>query len=92
MLGERYKVLKTEGNFNNEVGLPLTLLRLNHTHELCVVEMGMNHFGEIEYLSAIVEPDVAVITNIGDSHIENLGSRENILKAKCEIFSHMSPQ
>ena len=52
----------------------------------------MNHFGEIEYLSAIVEPDVAVITNIGDSHIENLGSRENILKAKCEIFSHMDPE
>ena len=52
----------------------------------------MNHFGEIEYLSSIVEPDVAVITNIGDSHIENLGSRENILKAKCEIFSHMDPK
>lgn len=89
VLGERYKVLKTEGNFNNEVGLPMTLLRLDGTHEVCVLEMGMNHFGEIEYLSSIVEPDVAVITNIGDSHIENLGSRENILKAKCEIFSHM---
>ena len=92
VLGERFKVLKTEGNFNNEVGLPLTLLRLNSTHEICVLEMGMNHFGEIEYLSAIVEPDVAIITNIGDSHIENLGSRENILKAKCEIFSHMDPE
>ena len=92
VLGERFKVLKTEGNFNNEVGLPLTLLRLNSNHEICVVEMGMNHFGEIEYLSSIVEPDVAVITNIGDSYIENLGSRENILKAKCEIFSHMDPK
>ncbi|WP_347072567.1 UDP-N-acetylmuramoyl-tripeptide--D-alanyl-D-alanine ligase [Intestinimonas butyriciproducens] len=92
VLGERFKVLKTEGNFNNEVGLPLTLLRLNSNHEICVVEMGMNHFGEIEYLSSIVEPDVAVITNIGDSHIENLGSRENILKAKCEIFPHMDPK
>ena len=92
VLGERFKVLKTEGNFNNEVGLPLTLLRLNSNREICVVEMGMNHFGEIEYLSSIVEPDVAVITNIGDSHIENLGSRENILKAKCEIFSHMDPK
>lgn len=89
VLGEKFKVLKTEGNFNNEVGLPLTLLRLNSTHELCVLEMGMNHFGEIGYLSEIVEPDVALITNIGDAHIENLGSRENILKAKCEIFSHM---
>ena len=92
VLGQWFKVLKTEGNFNNEVGLPLTLLRLNSNHEICVVEMGMNHFGEIEYLSSIVEPDVAVITNIGDSHIENLGSRENILKAKCEIFSHMDPK
>ena len=91
VLGEKFKVLKTEGNFNNEVGLPLTLLRLNRQHELCVLEMGMNHFGEIEYLSGIVEPDVALITNIGDAHIENLGSRENILKAKCEIFSHMKP-
>ena len=91
VLGEKYKVLKTEGNFNNEVGLPLTLLRLNHTHQICVLEMGMNHFGEIEYLSHIVEPDVAIITNIGDAHIEFLGSRENILKAKCEIFTHMKP-
>lgn len=89
VLGERFKVLKTEGNFNNEVGLPLTLLRLNSAHEVCVLEMGMNHFGEIEYLSNIVEPDVAIITNIGDAHIENLGSRENILKAKSEIFAHM---
>lgn len=91
VLGEHYKVLKTEGNLNNEIGLPMTLLRLNHSHEICVVEMGMNHAGEIDYLSAIVEPDVAVITNVGDSHIEHLGSRENILKAKCEIFNHMKP-
>ena len=89
VLGERFKVLKTEGNFNNMVGLPLTILRLNHTHEICVLEMGMDTFGEIDYLSGIVEPDVAVITNIGDAHIENLGSRENILKAKCEIFNHI---
>ena len=89
VLGEHYKVLKTEGNFNNEIGLPLTLLRLNHTHEICVLEMGMDHFGEIDYLSGIVEPDVGVITNIGDAHIENLGSRENILKAKCEIFHNL---
>ena len=91
VLGERFKVLKTDGNFNNAVGLPLTLLRLNREHQICVLEMGMNHAGEIDYLSDIVEPDVALITNIGDSHIENLGSRENILKAKCEIFNHMKP-
>jgi len=89
VLGQKFKVLKTEGNFNNEVGLPLTLLRLNGVHQVCVLEMGMNHFGEIEYLSHIVEPDVAVITNIGDAHIEFLGSRENTFKAKCEIFKHM---
>lgn len=91
VLGEKFRVLKTDGNFNNDVGLPLTLLRLERSHEICVLEMGMNHAGEIEYLSEIVEPDVALITNVGDSHIENLGSREGILKAKCEIFSHMKP-
>lgn len=91
VLGEKYRVLKTDGNFNNNIGLPLTLLRLEREHEICVLEMGMNHAGEIEYLSDIVEPDVALITNIGDAHIENLGSREGIFRAKCEIFSHMKP-
>ncbi len=91
VLGMKYKVLKTDGNFNNTIGLPLTVLRLNNTHEICVLEMGMNQPGEIEALSSIAEPDVAVITNIGDAHIENLGSRENILKAKCEVFNHMGP-
>ena len=89
VLGEKYRVLKTDGNFNNNIGLPLTLLRLEREHEICVLEMGMNHAGEIEYLSDIVEPDVALITNVGDAHIENLGSREGIFHAKCEVFSHM---
>ena len=89
VLGEKFRVLKTEGNFNNNIGLPLTLLRLDREDEICGLEMGMNHAGEIEYLSEIVEPDVALITNVGDSHIENLGSREGIFRAKCEIFSHM---
>lgn len=89
VLGEKYRVLKTEGNYNNEIGLPLTLFRLDRSHEICVLEMGMNHFGEIDYLTKIVEPQIAVITNIGDAHIENLGSYENILKAKCEIFAGM---
>lgn len=92
VLGEKYRVLKTDGNFNNAIGLPLTLLRLNHEHEIGVLEMGMNHEGEIEYLSGIVEPDVAILTNVGDAHIENLGSRENILKAKCEILQHLNPK
>ena len=90
VLGEKFKVLKTEGNFNNELGLPLTLLRLDRSCQIAVLEMGMNHFGEIDYLTKIVHPDVALITNIGDAHIENLGSRENILKAKCEIFGGMT--
>lgn len=89
VLGKKYKVLKTEGNFNNELGLPLTLFRLTREHQICVLEMGMNHFGEIDYLTKIVRPDVAIITNIGDAHIENLGSRANILKAKSEIFNYM---
>ena len=89
VLGHKYQVLKTEGNFNNELGLPLTLFRLNRQHEICVLEMGMNHFGEISYLVHLAPPDVAVITNIGDAHIEKLGSRENIFKAKCELLPHI---
>lgn len=90
VLSQKFKVLKTEGNFNNELGLPLTLFRLNREHQICVLEMGMNHFGEIDYLTKIARPDVAVITNIGDAHIENLGSREGILRAKSEIFHPMT--
>lgn len=77
--------LKTEGNFNNELGMPLTIFRLEKNHKSAVLEMGMSAFGEINYLADIARPDVAVITNIGMSHIENLGSREGILKAKMEI-------
>ncbi|MEE0944487.1 MAG: UDP-N-acetylmuramoyl-tripeptide--D-alanyl-D-alanine ligase [Clostridia bacterium] len=77
--------LKTEGNFNNELGLPLTVFRLKKEHKSAVLEMGMSAFGEIHHLVDIARPDVAVITNVGMSHIENLGSREGILKAKMEI-------
>lgn len=89
VLSGKFKVLKTEGNFNNDIGLPLTVLRLDRSHEICVLEMGMDHAGEIDYLSDLVEPDVAIITNIGDAHIENLGSREAIFNAKCEVFAHL---
>ncbi len=82
-------VLKTQGNYNNDIGLPFTVLGLEDKHEAAVIEMGMNHFGEIEYLTNIVHPDIALITNVGTAHIENLGSREGILKAKCEIFDGM---
>lgn len=88
VMSKKYKTLKTEGNNNNNLGLPLTILKLKD-HEAAVLEMGMNHLGEIELLSKIARPTIAVITNIGTSHIGNLGSRENILKAKLEILSGM---
>ena len=89
VLGAKVCVHKTEGNFNNDIGVPLTLLKLEKKHQMCVVEMGMDHAGEIDYLGKLVEPDMALITNIGDAHVENLGSRENIFHAKCEIFPHL---
>ena len=90
VLSARFRVLKTAGNLNNNFGLPRMLLQLERDHEIAVIEMGMNHPGEIDYLTRIARPDVAVITNIGDAHIGNLGSKENILKAKAEIFGGLS--
>ncbi len=86
VLKQTYNTHMTEGNFNNEIGLPLTVFRLAQEHETMVLEMGMSHFGEISKLTRIAKPEMAVITNIGVSHIENLGSREGILKAKLEIL------
>ena len=92
VLGRRFCTLKTQANFNNDIGTPLTLLGLGPEHQAAVIETGMNHFGEIEYLGAMVRPDVAVISNIGDAHIENLGNtRQGILRAKCEIFENLAP-
>ena len=88
VLSQKYKVLKTQENFNNDIGVPFTILGLQD-EEIAVIEMGMNHFGEISRLSKIAKPSIAVITNIGTSHIGNLGSRENILKAKLEILDGM---
>lgn len=88
VVSQKYKTLKTEGNFNNNIGLPLTILKLKD-HEAAVIEMGMNHFDEISYLTNIAKPTISIITNIGTSHIGNLGSRENILKAKLEILEGM---
>lgn len=90
VVSKKYNTLKTEGNLNSQVGLPLTILRLKKEHEAAVIEMGMNHKGEIEYLSNIAKPTISVITNVGSSHIGNLGSRENILKAKLEILTGMN--
>ncbi|MFI3252888.1 MAG: UDP-N-acetylmuramoyl-tripeptide--D-alanyl-D-alanine ligase [Eubacteriales bacterium] len=91
VLGAKFQVHKTQGNFNNNIGLPLTLLQLETKHEICVLEMGMDSFGEIDYMANIVKPDYAVITNIGDAHIERLGNREGIRKAKFELLPHISP-
>jgi len=91
-LGAKYNVCKTYGNNNNEVGLPQTLLSINSSHKAAVVEMGMSATGEISALSALALPDISVITNIGTSHIEFLGSRENIMKAKLEILDGMSDE
>ena len=86
VLARAFKTLKTEANHNNEVGMPKTLLGLDSTHQAAVIEMGMNHKGEISRMSTCCKPTICVITNIGVSHIENLGSQEGILKAKMEIL------
>lgn len=90
ILGTTYKVHKTEGNLNNHIGLPLTVLRLEEDTEVAVLEMGMSGFGEIELLTKIAQPDAAIITNIGDAHMLQLGSRAGIAKAKLEIALGLS--
>lgn len=91
VLEKKYKVLKTEGNFNNEIGLPLTVFRLREDDEIAVLEMGISDFGEMERLSKIAQPDIGVITNIGLCHLENLKTRDGILKAKTEMFTNLKP-
>ena len=92
VLGQKYSVLKTEGNFNNEIGLPLTIFNLREEHEIAVLEMGISDFGEMERLAKMARPDICVITNIGCAHLEQLRSREGILKAKTEMFLYMNPE
>ncbi len=90
-LSAGFSVHKTEGNFNNTIGLPLTLLKLEKTHQICVLEMGMDTPGEIGYMAELVRPNMAVITNIGDAHVERLGSREGIRQAKLELLPYLAP-
>ena len=90
VLSQAMLTSKTEGNFNNHIGVPKTIFDISESTEASVVEMGMNHLGEISKLTKAAKPDIAVLTCIGVSHIENLGSRENILKAKLEILESMS--
>ncbi|MFZ5985967.1 MAG: UDP-N-acetylmuramoyl-tripeptide--D-alanyl-D-alanine ligase [Bacillota bacterium] len=92
VLSKGFNVLKTQGNFNNEIGVPLTVFGLENSHQAAVVEMGMSGFGEISRLTSIVKPDIAIITNIGLAHIEKLGSKINILKAKMEILEGLNSQ
>lgn len=89
VLGQHYRVLKTDGNYNNKIGLALTIFRIHDRHEVAVLEMGISDFGEMHHLAEMANPDICVITNIGLCHLENLGTREGILNAKTECFAHM---
>ncbi|MCD8337067.1 MAG: UDP-N-acetylmuramoyl-tripeptide--D-alanyl-D-alanine ligase [Lachnospiraceae bacterium] len=91
VLSQKYHTLKTTGNFNNELGLPLTIFRLRDEDEIAVLEMGINHFGEMHRLAQIAKPDTCVITNIGQCHLEFLGDRDGVLRAKTEIFDFLRP-
>lgn len=89
VVAQKYRVHKTAGNFNNEIGLPLTILGIRAEHEVAVLEMGISEFGEMERLAEVANPDICVITNIGLCHLENLGSRDGILQAKTACFDYM---
>lgn len=90
IVSQQHSTLSTQGNFNNEIGVPLTLLRFNESHEYGVLELGANHMGEIEYTSKLVAPHVAVVTNAGTAHIEGFGSADNIVRAKGEIYQSLT--
>ena len=92
VLDRRYRVLKNEANYNNEIGLPLTLLNLTRRHERAVLEMGMYALGEIRTLCEIARPEIGVVTNVGPSHLERLGSLEAIAAAKSELPESLPPQ
>jgi len=91
VLAQKYHVLKTEGNFNNEIGLPLTIFRIREEHEAAVLEMGISDFGEMTRLGMMARPNICVLTNIGLCHLENLKDRDGILKAKTEMFEQAQP-
>jgi len=89
VLSKKYKVLYTQGNLNNHIGVPLTLLRLNTNHDIAVIEMGANHPGEIKELVQIVDPDYGLITNVGKAHLEGFGSFEGVIKTKGELYDYL---
>lgn len=90
VLSVKFNVLKTEGNFNNEIGMPLTILKIRDDHDVAVIEMGISDFGEMSRLANVAGPDVCVITNIGTCHLENLGDRDGVFRAKTEIFEYVN--
>ncbi len=89
VLSQKFNVLKTEGNFNNEIGMPLTILKIREEHEAAVIEMGIDSFGEMSRLARVARPDMVVMTNIGQCHLENLKTRDGILAAKTEVFDYL---
>lgn len=91
ILEQKYSVLKTAGNFNNEIGLPLTVFQIQKEHEIAVLEMGISDFQEMNRLAKVAQPDICVLTNIGQCHLENLGDRDGVRKAKTEMFAHRRP-
>lgn len=91
ILSQKYNTAKTLGNYNNHIGLPYTILQLDEKIDIAVLEMGMSGFGEIDLLASIAQPDIGIITNIGDSHLEFLKTRENVFKAKTELVKYVSP-
>jgi UDP-N-acetylmuramoyl-tripeptide--D-alanyl-D-alanine ligase len=92
VMEQKYRVLATRGNLNNEIGLPLTLFNLGETHQVAVVELGMNHAGEIDRLGAICRPNIGMVTNVGPAHLEFLGSLEAVAKAKEELLGHIETE
>lgn len=92
VLAEGYNTLRTQGNLNNQTGVPKTVFRIGPDTQAAVIEMGMNHAGEIDRIARIAAPDIGIITNVGTAHIEHLGSREGILEAKAEMVAHIRPE
>ena len=89
VLGQKFRTLKTQGNFNNEIGLPLTVFDLRDEHEIAVLEMGISHFGDMKVLGEIAHPDIAVITNIGTCHLEYLVDRDGVFREKTDMFTYL---
>ncbi len=92
ILSQQNHVLATAGNYNNDIGVPLTLLRIREKHDFAVIEMGANHFGEIDFLTGITKPDIAIINNAGAAHLEGFGNVEGVAKAKGEIFNSLTEE